>query len=434
MRRINYMKILFNILLLFSVIYCTNSTSNIWEKININLPPSSVQNFGAHKSCLINQKIYIFGGAQENRTLGIDFGDNPFIKYYGNLLSYDIKKDKWTILVNENSTVSKPYPRAFFGMDCSEKLGKLWIFGGLFPGPQFPLPSEDFWEYNIATNEFTEIPKSDIIGEWPPERSANILKYFENYNKKYLIVYGGASLFFSQLNDTWIYSFQTNKWCQIIPTIKMGGNINTLSTVYKNKLYIYSGEREAFPGSGLQGTWRWAPEVFAFNFKQRTWSLIFNNSNENQIINRAYSGAASVNNYFLIFSGDYGIWRNTQTIFNSTCSLIANGVDYLVPEVVYFDLDEEKWHPNYLPEYQTPVSPFKISKADPLNIEPIDGRLTVNDPNSNAPPALKRTDMVCNKRHCFISGGWGGIGSGLPTTNQFYNNYIWKLKPLKYLP
>lgn len=403
-----------------------------WEILEtVNDPPQ--MDMGGHSSCMIGNRIFTYGGAKEDRSTTLDFGGKPFEAFYSTMQVLDLSEKRWDMVFNSshcnNDNDKCPDSRAFIQLACSEKLGRVYIFGGLlvnFAG------SDELFYYDIALDKVVFIePSSSTL--WPSGRGAASLNVFQNKDKKdQLLLHGGNGAYFNDLKDTWLYDIESAQWTEIITGLD--GAINPLNTIYKNVFYKYSGEQEAFDGSGIQGTWRWNPKVEKLDLETFESSVVFDNSFELSKTNFAYAAYCRIDEFFMFFGGDYGVWRNSATVRNKTsCDIIEPGADYIVDDVHAFDLKKEDFVENTLDKALAPIGPYHKSRPDPLKILPYDDRTMIKSSYFPVPRATKRSSAVCDEKKAimYIIGGWGGTGSNSEdlSADQFFNNQVWMFRP-----
>jgi len=142
-------------------------------------------------------------------------------------------------------------------MVYDSKTGKVLLFGGTDSKSFF----DDTWEYDAATNTWTELQPT---GSVPPERCAASMVYDSARGKA--VLYGGTSTE-AFLSDTWEYDRETNTWVELRP----GGALPS-ERVGQNMVYDSAhGMATLFGGrdqdSFLNDTW-------AYDIAQNTWALL----------------------------------------------------------------------------------------------------------------------------------------------------------------
>ncbi|XP_050448793.1 kelch domain-containing protein 4-like isoform X3 [Cataglyphis hispanica] len=174
--------------------------------------------------------------------LGGEFHDGRQTFVYGDMFSYNINKQEWTLI----KAPGAPPPRCGHQTvaTTANGTGELWVFGGEFTSPsesQF-YHYRDLWVFRFAEKKWEKITAANC----PSARSGHRMIYV----KKQLIVFGG---FYDNLrhdykyfNDVHIFNLETYTWRKIEPTgiapAPRSGCI-FLPTV-DNKLVVYGGYRK----------------------------------------------------------------------------------------------------------------------------------------------------------------------------------------------
>lgn len=114
----------------------------------------------------------------------------------------DLETMAWTELIPANETLP---PRSHAAMAFDEPGNRLVVFGGNLGGGVFsPELTSDTWEYDLATNEWTELTPAESPG-------ARYGHAFTQVGRK-MYVYGGSGPMGSFANDVWEFDLDTNEW------------------------------------------------------------------------------------------------------------------------------------------------------------------------------------------------------------------------------
>jgi N-acetylneuraminic acid mutarotase len=164
-------------------------------RITITEQPTPRSNFSL--TALPSGEMLMFGG---------EFCDGAGTVVFNDVLRWNIDKAEWKRIESLNT----PPPR------CSHQTvyfnDKLYMFGGEYATLDQFHHYRDLWQLDLKTNSWTEIHAS---GDCPSARSGHRMCVWRGY----MILFGG---FYEQkrdmhwYNDTYIYSFQEEKWHQIV--------------------------------------------------------------------------------------------------------------------------------------------------------------------------------------------------------------------------
>ncbi|XP_043248419.1 kelch domain-containing protein 4-like [Colletes gigas] len=169
--------------------------------------------------------------------LGGEFHDGRATVVYGDMFTYNLNKNEWTIV----KAPGAPPPRCGHqAVATATNKGELWVFGGEFSSPsesQF-YHYKDLWVYRIGDKKWEKILSSG----GPSARSGHRMAHI----KKQLIVFGG---FLDNLrdykyyNDVHIFNLDTYVWHKVelsgVPPLPRSGCI--LLPTPENKLLVYGG-------------------------------------------------------------------------------------------------------------------------------------------------------------------------------------------------
>ncbi|XP_076649056.1 kelch domain-containing protein 4 [Halictus rubicundus] len=169
--------------------------------------------------------------------LGGEFHDGRTTFVYGDMFTYNINKNEWTVV----KAPGGPPPRCGHQMVATQtNKGELWVFGGEFSSPsesQF-YHYKDLWVYRIGDRKWEKI----LAPGGPSARSGHRMVHV----KRQLIVFGGFHdnlRDYKYFNDVHVFHLETYTWQKIElsgnPPPPRSGCI-VLPTP-ENKLLVYGG-------------------------------------------------------------------------------------------------------------------------------------------------------------------------------------------------
>ena len=186
---------------------------------SFNIPCSRV----AHTSCLINDKIYIFGG----RT-GVGMGDGAF----NDLYEFDTSNNQWK-LIDDGKSENAPLARSYHAMTSLNN--RIFIFGGCAKDRL-----NDFYSFDLSKKEWKRLVHDDRI---KPRGGSAICAYKSNIDsQEYIYLIGGFCG--KELDDCFVYNVKDNNWSQIA-NLPIGLSVFASATVDDNKefrLIVQGGE------------------------------------------------------------------------------------------------------------------------------------------------------------------------------------------------
>ncbi len=140
-------------------------------------------------------KVVLFGGWN-----GDILGD--FSYPLGDMWEYDVTNNIWT----ELTPLSSPPNRAGHAMVFDSSRDKAVLFGGWGLLTRY----NDTWEYDSNNQTWTEVTPASS----PPARTSHAMVFDSNRNK--IVLFSGHQGYPS-LNDTWEYDGASNNWTEVIP-------------------------------------------------------------------------------------------------------------------------------------------------------------------------------------------------------------------------
>jgi N-acetylneuraminic acid mutarotase len=124
---------------------------------------------------------------------------------YNDVWSYSVNTNTWTLLANNGTP---PPPGYDFHAAWDSINENMLVFGGYDDS----VHSDDLWQYNRATETWTQL--SPVGG--PPTARQGGAAVWEELGSR-MLVFGGWTGSAS-LNDLWEYSPTSNQWTQLTPT------------------------------------------------------------------------------------------------------------------------------------------------------------------------------------------------------------------------
>ena len=169
--------------------------------------------------------------------LGGEFHDGRTTVVYGDMFTYNLSKNEWTVI----KAPGAPPPRCGHqAIATSTNKGELWVFGGEFSSPsesQF-YHYKDLWVYRIGGKKWEKI----LSPGGPSARSGHRMAHM----KRQLIVFGGFHdnlRDYKYYNDAHIFNLETYVWQKIeltgIPPLPRSGCI--ILPTPESKLLVYGG-------------------------------------------------------------------------------------------------------------------------------------------------------------------------------------------------
>jgi N-acetylneuraminic acid mutarotase len=220
---------------------------------------------------------------------------------------------------NNSSAMSIPEVR--FGHSM------VYLFGGSSDNRYFS-SKDDLWTYDYATNNWIEL--TPAVG--PAVRLSFAMVYDPDSQR--IILFGGNSITAGwELDDTWIYDYQTNTWTNANPTIKPPGRSDHAMAYdpVTKKTVLFGGMRDVGDTTYLLN------DTWTYDFETNTWTeltpeispqerygarMVYNSGNEKIVL---YGG-----NSFGNLSDDGKIWTfdTTTTTWESLDSTEEAGPRY----------------------------------------------------------------------------------------------------------
>ncbi|SRR5579883_454110 len=308
-----------------------------WEKLSPKGQLPSVRGMSMGVDDKVNNRILLFGGVEYS-------ADFTSVRMLNDLWAYSPDTNTWQEIQQKQPC---PTPRAKSRLWLIKD--KLYLFGGATVAPYGFEFLNDMWVYDLSANKWTEIiPKNQPGSPHPRDEAyAGLLPSSEGK----LTIYGGEGALDPKthrnlmLNDTWQFDIKTNQWTELTASIKENifppRGIGCAVTI-GDDLYIHGGTlagsgytpKEAcdapFPQRAITN------EIWRFNQVHHTWTHLGAAGDGSPRIKRHVACEAAGKMY--LFSGFDYIW------FGGTPEhqLFGNGPGQIWNEDVYcFDPKEK---------------------------------------------------------------------------------------------
>jgi hypothetical protein len=298
-----------------------------WEIINTtNSDP--VQKYGMHGQVYGPQnKIWLFGGTPENRTLvsSPEFWTG-FAGASDLLRSFNPVSKTFTVI---NPSGSKPSARGFFDMvrGSAGWENYLFLFGGQGLNPTLEDSKDlgDLWRFNVSSLTWQNLTQT-VSGTLPSARTSPAMITMPNGK---IYIFGGVQSYGLFLSDLYSYNPTTNTITQINPIAGPIPGSRSITNIAKHDKYIYitNGccDSNSETGGYYQDMWR-------FDTDNNVWSQI---QQQGKIYSSTYSGSTVIGDWWLFQGGDQGGCLN----------------DLPLLETSLFNFNTNTWYRNINPRY-----------------------------------------------------------------------------------
>jgi N-acetylneuraminic acid mutarotase len=193
-----------------------------WSKIE-NIGDQKPCSRVGHTSCVLSNKIYIFGG-----RVGVGMGEGSLSDLY----EFDTLTYNWKLL-DDGKSKNAPISRSYHAMTSLSD--RLFVFGGCSEGRL-----NDFYCFDLIKNEWNRLPQDDRIS---PRGGSAICSYKSNTDgQEYVYVIGGFNG--KEIDDCFVYNVQNSTWSQIA-SLPKGLSVFASAIVNDNKefrLIVHGGE------------------------------------------------------------------------------------------------------------------------------------------------------------------------------------------------
>lgn len=159
---------------------------------------------------------------------------------------------------------SQTIPEARFGhsmvFDSVNK--KILLFGGSCDD-RFTTSKEDLWTYDYVNNNWTE-----LTPRYSPARRLSYAMAYDSDSQR-IVLFGGNSITAGwELDDTWVYDYQTNTWTNVYPTTRPLGRSDH-AMVYDpvtKQTILFGGMRDVGDTTYLLN------DTWAYDYETNTWT------------------------------------------------------------------------------------------------------------------------------------------------------------------
>jgi len=210
------------------------------------LPPPLNDHSAVYQTC--SERMFVFGGITPTGVTA-------------DLWIYSVGTNQWSLAI---PTTPWPTPRSGHSAIISTYEGndEMTVFGGT---DSQGVPLNEIWVYNIAHNRWTEVTPS---GTKPPSRSYHSGTFYPSSRKGQLVIFGGFANN-SEMNDLWIFDFDTSKWSLLSSgSSSIRSRSGHIASIYGSKLIIFGGE------SYENGLWSTLNDLWVFDIHNRTWQSL----------------------------------------------------------------------------------------------------------------------------------------------------------------
>ena len=241
----------------------------------------------AHSSCVLGDKLYIFGG-----RCGVDMEDTSF----NDLYEFDSSSNKWTKYNEENNGVW-PEKRSYHTMAALNN--KIYIFGGCSTNHG---RLNDLFEFDLEIRKWTKLNScEDIKG-----RGGSALVAFESSDetKEPSLLYVIAGFCGEELDDCYQYNIVEKKWSKSV-SLPRKLSVFAYSSIKRRsnlRLVVHGGEVD--PSTlGHKGAGEFCNDTYVFD--GQSWIECEFQENSQRPSNRGWHyGCSGENGKFYIFGGN----------------------------------------------------------------------------------------------------------------------------------
>ena len=206
-----------------------DTTTNTWTELTPTGPLPDARTFAA--STALGSELFVYGGSSYDPSFF------PFT-VYDDLWAYDSVTNEWREIVAAGPSPGQRNGAILVADECNDKL---YLYGGLNGFFQF---FSDVWEFDVLTETWTELVPASGSPVPPPRDIANAGKTALNGK---IVIYGGegaAALGFPTLEDVWEFDIATQTWTDRTPTMTMISPHRNFaaSENINGDLYVHAGD------------------------------------------------------------------------------------------------------------------------------------------------------------------------------------------------
>lgn len=201
--------------------------------------------------------MYMFGGISR------------FFAVNGELWKLDAELQSWTLLT---PTGPVPSPRYKPAVALDEQSGKIYYYGGLAFGPAGFARIDDFWVYDIASNEFRQLPS----GIQPVRDQGSMGVLTAPNGKRYVLHVGGdlpttvSCTGFPQLalatDEVWAFDIEAETW-SLLDTGGSAPRIEYHAGVTMNNRFYFAGGWAEEPDPERTCRQEWNPNFYELSLR-----------------------------------------------------------------------------------------------------------------------------------------------------------------------
>lgn len=183
------------------VFYALDLTKLIWETVRTKPYQNIEENTPAprdeHTAIIHDEQMIVFGGFVDGERVNHTF-------------RFIFKTGEWKLVTTSGEAVPPPRAGHSATLHVSDESGEpfMYIFGGK---DLQNTKLNDLWRLSLTRDVWEQIEYSQDQSEIPVPRSGHSC---QTYNGN-MIVFGGIQEITKELNDCFIYNYETNSWTQM---------------------------------------------------------------------------------------------------------------------------------------------------------------------------------------------------------------------------
>lgn len=168
-----------------------------------------------------------------------------------------------SIALSVENTNTNDIPEARFGHSIvyDSNNDKIFLFGGSCDD-RYINSKNDLWTYDYITNNWTELTPS-----FSPAVRLNFAMSYDSDSQRIILFGGNSRTAGWELDDTWIYDYQTNTWSNVYPTNAPPGRSDA-AIVYDpitKQTILFGGMRDIGDTTYLLN------DTWAYDYETNTW-------------------------------------------------------------------------------------------------------------------------------------------------------------------
>lgn len=237
--------------------------------------------------------FYLFGGA--NYLFELDPGFFSSLTVSDELYRFDVPQRRWTLLEPEG-----PRPSARSGCTAAFHDGAMYMFAGI---SRFFAVNAELWRFDPSLETWSLLTPN---GAAPPPRYKPAVALDEQAGRIYY--YGGLAFGpagFERIDDFWVYDIASNQFRQLpsgIQPVRDQGSMSVLAAPNGKRYVLHVGGDLPTSVScvGFPQLAHATSEVWAFDIEAETWALLDTGNTAPRI---EYHAGATLNNRFYFAGG-----------------------------------------------------------------------------------------------------------------------------------